>query len=243
MTGINSQLDSIFNEWEKLVPKDMFVRDGIMRTIPNADKVWSTSKRRIAFMMKDKSDGTGDDARNWLIDNDDPNNQKNRRLGTKLFRNIACVLYGLKHDECDYANVANDALLIDCLLKVPFAYIECKKEAGKGSLDDSVLQQYLRGAHGTYLHQELSILQPNIYVCSGWPINDFIRNMYAPEELYIQSNNLAYHIPSKTLIILGYHPTARTIYPPKNFAGVMNHYKDFLATDYGKDFLASVSTQ
>lgn len=242
MAGINSQLDSIFNDWEKLVPEYKFVRDGIMRTFPDTDEAWLKSKRRIAFMMKDKSDGTGDDVRNWLIDNEDPNNQKNRRLGTKLFRNIACVLYGLKHDECDYANVANDALLIDCLLNVPFAYIECKKEAGKGNLDDSVLQQYLRGTHGEYLQSELSILQPNIYVCSGWPINDFVRNMFAPEELYIQSNNLAYHIPSKTLIILGYHPTARTIHPPKNFAGVMEHYRKFLTTNYGKEFLASVAT-
>ena len=64
MAGINSQLDSIFNDWEKLVPEYKFVRDGIMRTFPDTDEAWLKSKRRIAFMMKDKSDGTGDDVRN-----------------------------------------------------------------------------------------------------------------------------------------------------------------------------------
>ena len=37
MAGLNSQLDSIFNDWEKLVPEYKFVRDGIMRTFPDAD--------------------------------------------------------------------------------------------------------------------------------------------------------------------------------------------------------------
>ena len=243
MAGINSQLDSLFYKWEKLVPEYTFVRDGIMRNFPDSDKAWSKSKRRIVFMLKDKSDGTNDDVRDWLIDNGNTNNQKNRRIENKLFRNIACVLYGLLHDECNFANVSNDALLIDCLLNTPFAYIECKKQAGEGSLKDNVLRQFLRGKHGELLQIELSILQPNIYVCSGWPINDLIRNMFEAEEMYIQSDNLAYHIPSKTLIILGYHPTARTICPAKNFDGVMSHYKEFLATDYGKDFLTSVKSR
>ena len=80
MLSYNSQLDTIFDEWEKLVPKDKFVRDGIMRTLPDVEDAWAKSSRRVAFMLKDISNGWGDDVRNWLVDNNDQNNQKNRRL-------------------------------------------------------------------------------------------------------------------------------------------------------------------
>ena len=87
---------------------------------------------------------------------------------------------------------------------------------------------------------ELSILQPNLFVCSGWPINEFVKDMFPQQNLYIQSNNLAYDTKSKTVILLGYHPTARTISPSVNFAGVMNHYREFLKTTFGKNFLDSL---
>lgn len=67
------------------------------------------------------------------------------------------------------------------------------------------------------------------------PINKFVRKMFPQEDLYIQGNNLAYCPKIQTLIILGYHPSARKDYET-NFAGTMEHYKKFLATEYGKDF-------
>ena len=62
--------------------------------------------------------------------------------------------------------------------------------------------------------------------------------MFPKEDLYIQEN-VAYCHKNRTLIILGYHPTARLSYE-RHFGGVMNHYKKFLATEYGKDFICSL---
>jgi hypothetical protein len=87
---------------------------------------------------------------------------------------------------------------------------------------------------------QLSILKPNIIVCSGWPINEFVRGMFLKENLYIQGNNLAYCHKTKTLIILGYHPTAPFINTRQHFAGTMEHYKKLLDTKYGKEFIASL---
>jgi hypothetical protein len=129
MINYNSQLDILFdNIWERKYPEYTFVRDGIMRNIPNENEAWFNAKRRVAFLLKDKSDGSCDDVRNWLIDNDNPNNQKNRKLSNKLFRNFANVLYGLTHDECDFCKVENNPDVEKCLLSTPFAYIELKKK-------------------------------------------------------------------------------------------------------------------
>ena len=239
MINYNAQLDHLFDLWEKRCPEYTFVRDGIMRNIPNENEAWFLTKRRIAFLLKDKSDGSCDDVRDWLIDNENPNNQKNRRLGCKLFRNISNVLYGLLNDDYNYSHVENNPQVNECLLNMPFAYIECKKEAGKGSLKDSELKCYLN-RDADFLHIELSILRPNIYICSGWPISEFVKDMFPQSDLFIHSNNLAYDTRTRTLILLGYHPTARTISPNVYFAGVMNHYMDFLKTSYGEDFLLSL---
>lgn len=238
MINYNSQLDILFdNVWERRYPT--FVRDGIMRNIPNENEAWFNAKRRIAFLLKDKSDGSGDDVRDWLIDNDNPNNQKNRNLGNKLFRNIANVLYGLIHDECDFDKINNNTQVRESFLNVPFAYIECKKESGGATLKDNELVEYLK-RDTDLLQMELSILKPNIIVCSGWPINEFVKGMFPKEDIYIQGNNLAYCHKTKTLIILGYHPTARFLSYADHFAGVMNHYKMFLTTEYGKEFVDSM---
>ena len=235
MVNYNSLLDILFDRiWECRCPEYTFVRDGIMRNVPNENEAWFHAKRRIAFLLKDKSDGYGDDVRNWLIDNEDPNNQKNRRLDCKFFRKIANVLYGLMHNECDFSKVENNPQVKECLLNTPFAYIECKKEAGKGSIGDKDLTHILE-RDADLLQIELSILKPNIIVCTGMPINKFVRKMFPQEDLYIQGNNLAYCPKIQTLIILGYHPSARKDYET-NFAGTMEHYKKFLATEYGKDF-------
>lgn len=236
MINYNSQLDILFDYiWESRCPKYKFVRDGIMRNVSNENEAWFYAKRRVAFLLKDKSDGSCDDVRNWLIDNDNPNNQKNRQLGNKLFRNIANVLYGLIHDECDFSKLENNSHVKECLLSVPFAYIECKKEAGVNHIKDKELKLYLDN-DSDLLQMELSILTPNIIICSGWSILEFVKGMFPKERLYIQGNNLAYSPEARTLIILGYHPTARKDYIT-HFAGVMEHYKVFIETEYGKDFL------
>lgn len=140
MVNYNSLLDILFDRiWKSRCPEYTFVRDGIMRNVPNENEAWFHAKRRIAFLLKDKSDGYGDDVRNWLIDNEDPNNQKNRRLDCKFFRKIADVLYGLMHDECDFSKVENNPQVKECLLNTPFAYIECKKKQEKVVLETKTL--------------------------------------------------------------------------------------------------------
>lgn len=237
MINYNALLDNLFdNIWEKRCPEYTFVRDGIMRNVPNENDAWFKLKRRIAFLLKDKSDGTCDDVRDWLIDNINPNNQKNRQLSNGRFlHNIANVFYGLMHDECNFSNIeSNPEGVRNCLLNTPFALIECKKEAGKGALSDKELKNFLE-RDAALLQMELAILKPNIIVCSGWPINEFVRGMFPQDDLYIQSNNLAYCRRTKTLIILGYHPSYYVASPITLFGGVMEHYRKFLATEYGKD--------
>ena len=209
MIDYNSLLDALFVDvWEKRCQEYKFVRDGLMRNIPSESEAWFHARKKIAFLLKDKSDGTCDDVRDWLNDNDNLNNLNNRNMVGRFFRNIANVLYGLVHDECDFNNVVNNPRVKECLLTSPFAIIECKKDAGCSSLDDNELKYFLE-RDGDLLQIQLALLKPNVIVCSGWLINEFVRRMFPHDDLYIQSNNLAYSKSTKSLIILGYHPSYR----------------------------------
>lgn len=247
MINYNQQLDILFDSWKSSAQKHMpdidvanrFVCDGLMRHVPEPDSSWFSAKKRVAFLMKDKSDGTCDDVRNWLNDIDNSNNQKNRSLGNDLFKNIANILYALENDEFEFNNINDQPHTEKCLLDTPFAYVECKKIAGGGELEDKVLNEYL-DRDREFLQMELEILRPNIIVCTHHLICSFVKSMYPSDELFVQSNNLAYHQKSNTLIILGYHPTARWISHLVHFYGTVSHYKQFIESPLGKEFLSNL---
>lgn len=239
------------------------VCDGIMRK-PGKDesgdveleRSWWSQPKRIAFLMKDQNQGSShwsDDARNWLCKKKDM-----QELTNRTFRNIANILWGLiysKEDICPHEELVEKFDEIrTCFHEVPFAYIETKKQGGGSMLHDKELALYLND-YKDLLYKELDILNPNVFVCTGSPIYGFVQEYIlhkykgepqntltkVPSLKNVGKNepSILLHIPSKTIILLGYHPSLQ-----ENFGGsmeniymsVMDHYQAFLHSKYYEFF-------
>lgn len=234
MVNYNNLLDDLFNRWENLLPeeyKDKFCRDGLMRRPSDEDEnvLWESATRRVAFLLKDKSDDSCDDIRNWLV-NDNDNGKYCRELkGGKIGRtgflpNIARMLYGLLNVSIkDNYPLGFDEVksrmqeVRETWNNAPVALIETKKNAGGNTVSDSDMQEALN-RDNLPLKEELDILKANILVCCDAKDSQFkfvTRNYLANQEYIEVSNNdinaksgCIYYYPNKKVaVIKSYHPT------------------------------------
>lgn len=235
------------------------VCDGIMRK-PGKDesgdeeleKSWWSQPMRIAFLMKDQNQGGyhwTEETRNWLSQKKDM-----QELTNRTFRNIANILWGLiysKDDICPPEKLnENFEDIKTCFHEIPFAYIETKKQGGGPYLDNKILNQYLND-YKELLYKEFDILNPNVFVCTGWPIYGFVQEYILqkhkdePQNILTEVPSLKnvgesepsilLHIPSKTIILLGHHPSLQERFKgtmENIYMSVMDHYQAFLKSPY-----------
>jgi len=232
MVKYNDLLDDLFDKWENQLPeehKEKFCRDGLMRRPSGEDvnAMWANATRRVAFLLKDKSDDSCDDIRNWLV-NDNDNGKYCRELkGGKIGRtgflpNIARMLYGLLNVSSIKDN--NSLGFDDVKSKIqdvretwnnsPVALIETKKNAGGKTVSNTVMQNALN-RDNNLLKEELDILKANILVCCDAKDSQFdfvTKNYFANQEHSEVFNNdikgCIYYYPNKKVaVIKSYHPT------------------------------------
>lgn len=87
------------------------------------------------------------------------------------------------------------------------------------------------------LNEEIEILNPNIIVCMGQPIFDFVLKMYsATEENLVAEKNIHYIPSCKKVIIYAAHPSGRDSYQ-NHYEGVMHWYRQFLHSKAYKEFM------
>ena len=237
METINQELDSLFDKWEaKLSPehKLLFCRDGLMlrSTGKDANELWLSATRRVAFLLKDKSESSCDDIRNWLLD--EKNGKHNRELRggkvgkTGFLPNIARMLYGLLNVSVKDNNPlgfdeVNNTKMIDVAETwntAPVALVETKKVAGGKSVSDATMRKAI-DKDNLPLQQELDILKPNIIVCCD--ANDsqfkFVTDTYMAgkkckpilensiEYKEVKPCSIYYYPEVKVAVIKSYHPT------------------------------------
>ena len=231
----NNLLDVLFDKWEKKLPeehKEMFCRDGLMRRPSGKDvnALWGSATRRVAFLLKDKSDGSCDDIRNWLV-NDNDNGKYCRELkGGKIGRtgflpNIARMLYGLlnvsikDNNPLGFDEVKSKMQDVrETWNNAPVVLIETKKNAGGKNVSDADMQEAIM-RDNLLLQEELKILKANIMVCCD--ANDsqfkFVTEIYLKNKKCVildsvefqgfRSCCLYYYPEEKVAVIKSYHPT------------------------------------
>ena len=237
MVNYNALLDDLFDKWENQLPeehKEVFCRDGLMRRPSGKDvnALWGSATRRVAFLLKDKSDGSCDDIRNWLV-NDNDNGKYCRELkGGKIGRtgflpNIARMLYGL----LNVSTKDNNPLGFDDVKSkmqdvretwnnAPVALIETKKNAGGSTVSNDDMQEAIM-RDNTLLKNELDILKANILVCCD--ANDsqfkFVTDTYLKGKKRVRilddsieyegfkPCSIYYYPEEKVAVIKSYHPT------------------------------------
>lgn len=245
---INSQLDELFEEWIKSIDNRPFVRDGLMLKYDESidvEKKWINSEKRIAFLLKDQNQDANEDKRwsedirGWLRSED---NTTSRDVSTKFIKNIANVFYGLKnigyedYEQVWFGELKNDKVR-EHFNREAFALVECKKEPGSSRITDSVLKKHINRDF-LFLQKEIEILNPNIIVCCGRPIFDFVIKMFSRDGLceYGINGNLRFCKEKNTIIMYSGHPSGRG--SQRNFHDIfLQLYRDFILTEDGKYFL------
>ena len=253
----NKKLNELFEEWKNKSKENkhtQFCRDGLMykgdvydeindlKSPGNEDELWHSAPKRVLFLCKDGNNSgcsVTQDYKAWHY------HKKGKNITKDFPRNIAYWLYGLLNvDETGLApefETLTVEKITDFFDKTPFALVNCKKEAGGGTVDGKVLQRHI-DLYKEYINKEIEILNPDIIVCGGTRKSFFYGsgNIYEPFQ-YISDNGwIYYNEPLKKLIIASWHPS----YPKRSYGKVteesvytemMAAYKEFI--DKYPDFL------
>lgn len=260
MIDYNEQLEYLFKDWKREASKSenkcdkFFVKDGLMyKSTPlGIQESWHNAPMRVAFLLKDQPqsyDPNGvywdDDCRHWLKDK-----SRVRNFADPVFRRLSYLLWGLinirPNIDCKYEH-ASWTNLSKCFETIPFAYINTKKQPGGGSLDEKIEQDYL-DRFGSYLHQELDILNPNVFVCFSQKVYHWLTHSYASAQTgLIKISGNVYYLPEKNIVILYVIHPSTTVYNNNDLDDksyyedfAIKEYRNFINTLYGEEFLSKL---
>ena len=258
-----NDMTGLFRDWYEQVKHEngeddiSFVCDGVMykreKDELTTEKDWKESTKRIAFLLKDQNqDGFSwvDDTRKWLVCQDD-----NWNVESKFLRNIANALWGIKVSSPQYLPDPKSVKqyhedITECFRSTPFAFVECKKQGGVSKLSNKALKTYLgKDEYKDLLYREFDILDANIFVCTNPFIYEFVQvyltKRKCPGTQMTRVNSVsekdkleasvALHLPSKSIVLCSYHPSAIMSYE-NFFKGVVTHYQAFVQSPYYDEF-------
>lgn len=230
----------------------------------SVNDAWLAAPIKVAFLLKDKPDKSGGDVRQWLL-YENPDGECSRELAggkvgrTQFLPTIARVLYGLhfssKNHFVSFAEVSgeemNNVREVWLSTKYPIALVETKKIAGISKVAAEEVKKALERDE-EYLREELRILNPNVYVCTHGSIFKFVQDYLKAEykdpegKCFIRIPNaqkkngyeesIVLHEPSKSVILLGYHPSYYFLSPEGRYMSYMDHYRAFVQSEYYPNF-------
>lgn len=250
---INTKLDEdVLKKWKSRIndnPTEVdkhFTSDGLMcndLSVSELNVAWNESPRRVLFLLRDqyqhRPKGTptwDEDIRaTWL------KNEDNRNLKGSFMQYLAYLLWSLsKTNDVDQWWLPEVIKHIDEVKKFfvtqPFTLVECKKVPGNSTVDKDVVKRHLHD-YGDLLQDEIRLLNPNIIVCAGGEIYDYmIHDSYLSEGLVKEEGgqNYYYQPKSDTVILFSEHPGSQNYkggrYEMKEdfYEGIMFHYRKFL---------------
>ncbi|MDY0315672.1 MAG: hypothetical protein RBR32_11420 [Bacteroidales bacterium] len=244
MENYNEKLDILFKEWKEKSKEnghDKFCPDGLMykgetileewnvwdlKNPGNESELWHNAKKRILFLCKDLNSKEEDGSAST-----DEIRHRNGHKKARFYRNMAYWLYGLcnidKNGIAPKFETLTDEKITDFFDKTPFAYVNCKKEAGLESVSDTELRHHI-GLYKDFINKEIEILNPDIIVCGGTRrfFFDNNNNIYEPLEKF--SEWIYFNQEQKKVVIASYHPSAWNISEEEIYTNMMIEYERFL---------------
>ncbi|MBQ4508298.1 MAG: hypothetical protein II970_05335 [Paludibacteraceae bacterium] len=227
--------------------------------------LWNKSSIKIVFLLKDKPDESGGDVRQWLL-YEHNNGKCSRELqGGKVGRigflpTIARVIYGIYKSTPDnlitFGEVSGIGMgdvrdMWNSLDGYPYALVETKKMAGIPYVRPQQIKEALL-RDSEFLKKELSYLNPNVFVCTHPSIYKFVQDFLAEKYKDVQDNqfvkipneskpsgfeeSILLHRPSKSVILLGYHPSYYRLSRKERYMSYMSHYHAFVQSSYYNEF-------
>ena len=91
----------------------------------------------------------------------------------------------------------------------PIARVNCKKQIGASSIENTLLKSHME-RYAPFLLEQIAMYDAHIILCCGGrgAIKDFVKTHYLPDLLQFSSDAWVYYSPSaRKVVIDGYHPT------------------------------------
>lgn len=229
------------------------------------DGLWNKSTIKIVFLLKDKPDESGGDVRQWLLYKHKVGTCSRELQGgivgrTGFLPTIARVIYGIYKstpgDLITFGQVSGSGMSVvrdmwNSLEGYPYALVETKKMAGISYVSPGQIKEALL-RDSEFLKKELSYLNPNVFVCTHPSIYKFVQDFLAEKYKDEQDNqfvkvpneskpsgfeeSILLHRPSKSVILLGYHPSYYRLSLEGRYMSYMSHYHAFVQSDYYDGF-------
>ncbi len=240
--------ESLLEELRHTYPieeKDSLVDDGlcwaaISNDLPDTNNrnwpecLWTDSKRRVLFFLKEPNGNGGDDYKDW-----------DWSEGSGTFGNVlAYWLEGLMTTTIDHIPTYHElSPRKNIFKKYPLAIVNSKKIAGGSSANWKTIWEYANRDKSFLRTQIRDILKPNIIVCGG--SND-TENEYRKvlsialeyvfpdiKDGFKKINNWCYYnLENDILLIDSYHPSI-IMNEQDKIEGLINGFHDFiLKTNY-----------
>jgi len=245
--------EKLLKEWEAASLKNNevaeFVPDGILyrgdikyseqgcwgHEPGNEMEIWQNAPKRILYITKDLNDEEGWDIR-CETGRKNYSGEEHIRIhkGTNFCPNYMYQVYGLGHttvEHCVEKDSFSDEDAIAYFDTCALARINCKKQLGKGSLDDNVLTEYIN-KYSDFLKRQILLLDADIIVCCGWTqkggnkIWDFV-NTHCYE--FTKVNDwISYNQSLNKIVINSWHPSMWRISVKDFYQQMIEAYHDFL---------------
>lgn len=252
---LNKENETIYSSEESLLEKlrqtypqeyrESMVDDGlcwaaISNELPDVNNnnwpecLWTESKRRVLFLLKEPNGNEGDDYKDW-----------DWSEGSGSFGNVlAYWLDGLMTTTKDYYPTYYDiSSRKEIFKKYPLAIVNSKKIAGGSSAKWKTIWEYAERDKVFLRTQIRDILKPNIIVCGGSndTENEFRKVLSIALEYifpdiredFKKINNWCYYNSEKDILLIdSYHPSLIMDEQDK-IEGLVNGFHDFiLKTNY-----------
>lgn len=247
---MKKKLDELFSKWQEvseLNGDNQFCPDGLMnkgeikylengvwKVEPgNEEKLWLEAPKKVLFLFKDYNangnEGEAADIRSFSLRKN--NSGANNIVLNHGFCNVVAYwLYGLLHVDSGKTpnfDSINDSSLCDFLDKTPYAWMNCKKEAGGEIVVESTMNAYTK-QYRDYIKEELLILDADIIVCGGSfsYVEDIFKEIYG-ECTKGADHSLLYYKDHNKLVLTPSHPSARASLKAM-YDGLMEVFEQFL---------------
>ncbi len=212
MKSKTEQLDSLFDEWEQIIPeyKGKFVRDGIIN-----EQFYQTPTPKILFIMKELNNPKQKefDFREWWKE----------KIKYAFSHRIAEWSYGLLNKFPEYKEIRSNKNAAHNAIQ-HIAFMNIKKTGGGGNSElNRMLEQVKINFY--FLHRQIEIIEPDIIITGiSWKK---LRNRLFPDVKWQESGyDIAIGKFKNSKVIDFYHPSSR-ISP----ATLYNLLKNVIASD------------
>jgi hypothetical protein len=190
--------------------QELLVQDGLCTTaITNkqagidAEALWTQSKKRVMFLLKEPNGNPGEDYRDW-----------DWSANTELFGNVlAYWLEGLNIVDKDNLPIYDNlSWRKDIMEQYPLVIVNLKKLSGDSIADWNEIREYANRDREFLKEQVRNILNPNIVVCGGSSGSNSVLSL-AREFIYNdinfeKINNWCYYNKDNDILLIdSYHPS------------------------------------